>query len=198
MLLEFLFKELWIMTETELKTTLRFMVRCHGFEQVDRFLQEIRLSRHQPNSSKHRVASSDDDAATRSDKQKKAKVTALKYVEKMEFPSEKAPAIVELAKRFEDKSFLPTFGDIRIFCRIYGVDEPASKSRASAIPRIFKSIATLKTDDIQKILDDGTFSGPSRLGPIADAIRRNGRANQSAYLLSSENDAGFLIRGRVS
>lgn len=186
------------MTETELKSTLRFMVRCHGFEQVDRFLQEIRPSRHQPNNSKHRVASSHNGVVARPDTQKKAKVTALKYVEKMKLPLEKEPAIVELAKRFEEKSFLPTFRNIRIFCRIYSVDEPASKSRASAIPRIFKSIATLKTDDIQKILDDGTFSGPSRLGPIADAIRHGGRANRSAYSLSSENDAGFLIRGRVS
>ena len=168
------------MTETELKSTLRSMVRCYGFERVNRFLQEIRLSRHQPESSEHCMASSDNGVAARPDKQKKAKVTAPEYVEKMECSSEKEPAIVELAKRFEGKSFLPTFGDIRIFCRIYGVDEPASKSRASAIPRIFKSIATMEADDIQKILDDGTFSGPSRLGPIADAIRRNGRANQSA------------------
>ena len=71
---------------------------------------------------------------------------------------------------------MPTFGDIRIFCEVYGIDEPASKSRASAIPRIFKFIATMSSDEVQGILDDGMFSGPSRVGPIADAIRENGRA----------------------
>ena len=85
--------------------------------------------------------------------------------------------VVELAGRFQDKSFLPTFGDIANFCHFYQIDKPASKSRASAIPRVFKFIASMEADDVRIILDQGMFSGPSRLGPIADAIRRNGRAS---------------------
>ena len=70
---------------------------------------------------------------------------------------------------------MPTFGDIRNFCQVYGIDEPASKSRASAIPRVFKFMATMSDEEVQGILDGGMFSGPSRVGPIADAIRANGR-----------------------
>ena len=65
----------------------------------------------------------------------------------MELPLEKEPAIVALANRFQDKSFLPTFGDIANFCQIYGIDEPASKSRASAIPRVFKFIASMEAKE---------------------------------------------------
>ena len=96
----------------------------------------------------------------------------------MDCDLEKSPAsaLLELAKRFQDKTFLPTFGDIRNFCQVYGIDVPASKSRASAVPRVFKFIAKMDSSEIQRIVDDRLFSGPARLGPIADAIRKNGRA----------------------
>ena len=163
------------MTNAKLKDTLRVIVSQYGFEQVDRSLREIRFADRQPKSSKQNKVLSDNEAVTKPQK-KRTKVNAPEYVAKMELSAEKEPIAVELANRFEDKAFLPTFGDIRNFCQIYGIDEPASKSRASAIPRVFKFIATMETDEIQTILDDGMFSGPSRLRPISDAIRRNGRA----------------------
>ena len=105
------------------------------------------------------------------------KATAPEYVSKLDLVSEKVAPVVDLAERFERKAFLPTFGDIAHFCQMYGIEVPASKTRASAIPRVFKHIASMETEEIQRILDDGLFSGPSRLGPIADAIRRNGRSS---------------------
>lgn len=111
-------------------------------------------------------------------KKRSVKTTAPEYVSKLELASKKAP-VVDLAERFERKAFLPTFGDIARFCQLYGIEVPASKTRASAIPRVFKHIASMETEEIQRILDDGLFSGPSRLGPIADAIRRNGRSSSA-------------------
>ena len=110
-------------------------------------------------------------------KKRSVKATASEYVSKLELSLEKEAPVVELAERFERKAFLPTFGDIAHFCQMYGIEVPASKTRASAIPRVFKHIASMETEEIQRILDDGLFSGPSRLGPIADAIRRNGRSS---------------------
>ncbi len=172
------------MTEAKLKDTLRSMVSQYGFEQVDRSLREIGFSYRQPDSSKPNSTPPDNGEATQP-KKKRAKVTAPQYVAKMNLSSEKEPAAVELAKRFEDKSFLPTFGDIRNFCQVYGIAEPTSKSRASAIPRVFKFIAAMESDDAQKILDYGMFSGPSRLGPIADAIRAYAPARERASSTST-------------
>ena len=166
------------MNEAKLKDTLRLIVRQYGFEQVDRSLREVRLADRQLKSSKQSKVLSDNDAATRPEK-KRIKVKASEYVAKMELCSEKEPIVVELADKFEKKVFLPTFGDIRNFCQIYGIDEPASKSRTSALSRVFKFIASMETNEIQRILDDDMFSGPSRLEPIADAIRRSGRASRS-------------------
>ena len=158
------------MTETKLKDTLRSIVSQYGFEQVDRSLREIQFSDTQPDIPNQNGTPPDNLEAAKP-KRKRAAVTAPQYVAKMNLSSEKEPAAVELARRFENKSFLPTFGDISNFCQVYGIAEPASRSRASAIPRVFKFIAAMEADDAQKILDYGMFSGPSRLGPIADAIR---------------------------
>lgn len=106
----------------------------------------------------------------------KPKPTAPAYVAKMDLSSDRRQAVGELAERFERKDFLPSFGSVAHFCEAYGVELPASRTRASAIPRVFKFIADLDDAEIQKISDSGMFAGPSRLGPIADAIRQNGRA----------------------
>ena len=165
------------MTKDKLKETLHELVFQFGFEQVNRSLREIRLADRQLKSSKQSKALSDNVAVMKLPR-RKPKISASEYVAKMELSSEKEPIVIELATRFESKGFLPRFGDIDYFCRFYGIVTPASRSRASSIPRVFKYIASMETGEIRRILDDGMFSGPSRLGPIADAIRRNGRARK--------------------
>ena len=166
------------MTETKLKDTLRVIVRQYGFEQVKQSLREVQTSVRQLNSPKQGKTLADNDTTTRP-KKKRVKLNALENVAKLELSSEKVPIVAELAKRFESKAFLPTFGDIRNFCQIYGIDEPASKSRASAIPKIFKFLSTMETDELQRILDEEMFSGPSRLAPIANEIRRISRVTRT-------------------
>ena len=112
------------MTEAKyLKDMLCLMVDRHGPEQVNRALREI-VSAHRRKNPNKKKASPKSNA-----KAKTKKTTALEYVAKMDLHSDKKPAMAELAKRFEEKNFLPSFGSIREFCRIYEIVEPASKSR---------------------------------------------------------------------
>ena len=164
------------MAKASLRDTLRAMVLEYGFEQVDASLREIGFS----GKPKQKAGVSNGRAVTRVATRRKPKPTAPQYVASMELPPGKGPTVVELAERFQSKSFLPTFGDIVNFCRLHGIKEPASKSRTNAIPRVFKLLASMEANEIQRILDEGMFSGPSRLGPIADAIRHNGRARAAA------------------
>lgn len=157
-----------------IEAALRPIVRQYGLGSVLESLGKIADA--QRESPVQAGGSSDADKGKKS-KKRSVKATALEYVSKLELSSEKVAPVVDLAERFERKAFLPTFGDIAHFCQIYGIEVPASKTRASAIPRVFKHIASMETEEIQRILDDGLFSGPSRLGPIADAIRRNGRTS---------------------
>ena len=151
------------MTQARLESVLRSMVRRYGFEQVNESLQEIGNSESYSVKSNHKAMPTTKLADTQANK-RNLRITAPQYVAKMDIPSEKRSSVVELARRFDHKSFLPTTGDIANFCHIYRLDKPASKSRASAIPRVFKHIASMDADSIQRILNEGMFSGPSRLG----------------------------------
>ena len=126
----------------------------------------------------------------------RSKPSAIDYVGKMPLPPDKAQAMERAAQRFEDKSFLPSIADIREFSRVYSIDLGKSVSRTSAIPRIFTFLAAMDTDQVSKMLDEDTFSGPARLGPIADAIRNRSagrlrtRYPDSAQRMSDKVAAG--------
>ena len=118
-------------------------------------------------------------------KKRSEKATAPEYVSKLELSSEKIAPVVELAERFEHKAFLPTFGDIAHFCQMYGIEVPASKTRASAIPRVFKHIAAMETEEIQRILDDGLFSRPIAFGAYCGCNPAQWQKQHPCCLLSS-------------
>ena len=123
-----------------------------------------------------------------------SKVTATEYVSKLELPPEKKHVLGVLAERFERKKFMHSFGDIDNFCQIHRIDVPKSRSRAGAIPRIFKFLAGMEMTDIQRMLDYEMFSGPAQVAPIADAIRRNGRASRATNHTPASERASSRMR----
>ena len=162
------------MEEERLDAALRAIILQYGFERVERTLRRIHSSflaraKNEPLSG-HRP-----EPKAKTVRPPRPKVTAPAYVSKLQIPADMHPLLAELAQRFDDRTFLPTMGDIRNFCLIYGIDQPASTSRMSAIPRIFERLSQLTPAEIQSMLRANSFSGPSRLGPIADAIRRSSR-----------------------
>jgi len=155
------------MTDSNLKKILQPIVQENGLGPVLSSLGQIADA---PFGQAERFMTAGDDIANGSN-QKRPTGSAPEYVDRMNLPVEKVVAVSELARRYQQKLFLPTFRDISSFCQTYEIQVPASNSRASAIPRVFKFLAELEPGEIQQILDDGWFSGPSRLGPIADGIR---------------------------
>ena len=171
------------MINPKLDSTLRLIVREYGLGSILEVLGKIASEHDTQSAPPLAVNGADKSAEPKKTRKRAPKPNAAEYAARMDLRPDKQSAVVALAERFERKDFLPTFGDIRNFCEISGIDVPASKTRASAIPRVFKFLANeMDADEVQRILDDGMFSGPSRLGPIADAIRRNGRASRTSRL----------------
>ena len=159
------------MKPPSLKTELRSLVSRYGIERVSREVDKIAASVRRAADGKH-----DPNRATRENGRQRPRTTAPEYVGKMDISSDRRTAMLALAARFDEKSFLPAWVDIRHFCEMYGIETPASRSRAGAIPRVFRFLAGMEPCELRKLLDRRTFSGPSRLGPIAEAIRQHGRA----------------------
>lgn len=162
------------MTYDALDSKLRSMINRFGYERVEKSLREIGHSESAARGVVPEQRSSGGGTSTRTNS-RRPRPTAVEYVSRMKLPTDRKRMLAEAAERFENKSFLPTSGDIRNFCGLYGVEQPVSGSRASAVPRLFKFMATMDPDELAKILRSGMFSGPARLGPIAEAIRNAGR-----------------------
>jgi len=116
------------------------------------------------------------------------KLSAVDYVNKMILPREKVEIMKYVAQRFEERKFLTNTADIREFCRIYDVELGKSVTRTGSIPRVFTFLAAMDTAKIARMLDEGTFSGPARLGPIADAIRNRSTGRSDAFIPAQNND----------
>lgn len=153
---------------------LRLLVGRHGIKAVK--LELRRLETEQRPTRKL-----DRDAQTKV-RRHNGRAKATEYVGKMDIDDGRRPAVLTLAERFEAKSFLPSGADISNFCTIYGIAEPVSKSRAAAIPRVFKHLATMDAKDVETLVANNAFSGPTRLEPIAEAIRQHGRAARRARI----------------
>lgn len=150
------------MVHDGLTETLRVLVRRHGMSSILRHLANVQSTIDQSASAL---------SSPRARNASKGKLSAEDYVYRMALPSEKAELMKRAAEHFERKSFLPTIADIREFWRVHGVEPTKTTSRAGAVPRVFTFLATMDSAKIAKILDDGAFSGPAQLAPIADAIR---------------------------
>ena len=147
------------MSRDQLTERLRLLVSTHGVSAVLHSLAEIES------------AKKTETPKAKNPNPFKSRPTAASYVDRMSLSSNKINVIRRVATMFDGKEFLPSLSDIQEFATVFGFDLPKSATRASAIPRVFGFIASMDTSEIEKILDDGVFSGPARLGPIADAIR---------------------------
>ena len=159
-----------------LEELLRAIVRHYGFARVHLTLQTLKRGEDERTGEVPRKPSSGHQrSSTRARSGSKPKVTAPLYVERLDVQPDVRELLTQLAQMFEDKSFLATMADAREFCTAYGIDITSTPSRAASMPRIFRVLSSFSITDLEQIVHSTTYSGPSHLAPIADAIRRNAK-----------------------
>jgi hypothetical protein len=87
--------------------------------------------------------------------------------------------LLELATRFENRQFLPTIGDVQDFLGRKNVHVNTLRGRSAAVPKIIGILSDLPDESLETILRDDNYRGPSRLGPLSDAIKARGTAIRS-------------------
>ena len=151
----------------ELDEQLRLLVQQYGIAEVQRRLRVIMGPR---------LRSS-------------ARKSARDCVTGMELQSNKKERLLTLAQLFEEKRFLPKTADIRNFFGAYGPAPMKFKSRQDAILQTFRFLSSLSDEQLDRIINEGSFAGPSELGPIADAIKA-----KSADMRHADDSASSAIR----
>ncbi len=77
-----------------------------------------------------------------------------------------------LFSRFQNRTFLPEFKNVKHFSNKHGFDLGKVKSRKEAIPTLFKKIASLNVEALSEIINTFKEGEYSSLGIIADEIMK--------------------------
>jgi hypothetical protein len=92
-----------------------------------------------------------------------------------------------IATKYDDKGFLPRLGDIREFVAMMGGERRSIKDRSEGFRLFLESTKDLPLDQLQQIATNESFSGPSQLGPLSDAIGASGEARRQQRLASQNS-----------
>lgn len=145
---------------------LRVLVRRWGYHYVFSRLGALKGSDTSPGES---GAGSDNGS-------KRRRLTPSDYIERIDVSSPKKNVLLQLARKFENREFLPTLGHIKDFLGTRNVHMDSLRGRSDAFVKIAEILVGLPEDNLQTMLNDENYSGPSRLGPLSDAIKARGAA----------------------
>lgn len=150
------------MSQRLLRELLVPLVRSWGAQAVRDALGEVEL---QPTSGS---------GGRRKPTKSKRKLSPSELVMKTASSAESRSNLIELAHQYEAKTFLPRVGDARHFLEMKGRPSDNLKDRDEAFRKILPVLADMPEDQLRELRNSAAHSGPSRLGPLSDAIGSTG------------------------
>jgi len=97
--------------------------------------------------------------------------SACEIVDRLDVQSVRTEPLRALAARFDAKTFLPTASDVRHFLEMRGQDSGPIKHRQDSFRKVLEVLVGMSEDELQLLQAGGTHAGPTRLGPLSDAIK---------------------------
>lgn len=114
------------------------------------------------------------------------KITASEQVLRSKVSGKHRQIILELAGRFDRKEFLPSISDVKELLIMMGYHDVMIRDRSDSFRRLLRVFQELPLDQLKRIADSPRHSGPSKLGPLSDAI--SSAAASIPRLRPPEND----------
>jgi len=167
------------MKSNQLEKTLASLVANYGHRKVQNKLDSMKPGRLYPARRERpdRLAKRTYSGTQTKPARRRDAVTVAESLELND--AEKKTIIVDMAKRYEAKEFMPHVGHVRAFLESLGKDVSRIKSRQQVTVSVFKKLAGMETSALRDIQERGLYGPPITLGPIADAIGRFGRSRRS-------------------
>lgn len=96
---------------------------------------------------------------------------AAYLVKKQDISHKKKDILYVIAKKYDEKAFLPRLSDVRNFITMSGGDTKVNiKDRNSAFRVLLNLIENFSDKQLELLLQSADRSGPTRLAPISEAI----------------------------
>lgn len=111
--------------------------------------------------------------ASRSPKDKKI-LSPSEQVEKALLDPTRKQLLVQIARRYEQREFLPSVAAVTEFLMMMGADPGHLKDRLHAFRVLLRALLQLSAERLTQLANSSLHAGPSRLGPISEAIAAAG------------------------
>ncbi len=156
------------MKKTALRSLLSILVEDCGYEAVRRALEDCGPAR--------ASAPVSINASVKRARKPRPRPNAVAIVESLALPDEgKKNALMALARKYEEKRFMPNVNSVRAFLEEEGEDVSRVKSRQQVVSRVFRRLADWETDKLRQLDVRGSYGPPKSFSVIARAIEAAGR-----------------------
>ncbi len=118
-------------------------------------------------------------------RRKREKPNAASIAAKASLPNDRKLLVQELAHKFDLKEFLPSAGDIRHFLETNNEVAPTGKQRQDAFRSVLMTLSKMPADSLHQLVAEEIHRGPSRLGPLSEAMRLVGRQRNEGISLGT-------------
>ncbi len=164
------------MKEQTLTKQLATLVDSFGYENVRKNLRVIKQKK--PKAPKRSLA-----VKATSDAPARKKPTAVAVVNSLKLEDDKkCEFLLHLAKKYDDKQFMPDVGHARMFLENKNIftysKDSRIKSRLQATVKIFKKMAGMSIKELRDMEYYGLYGPPKRLETYARAIENFGRGRR--------------------
>lgn len=159
------------MKENTLRKILSALVDDFGYQEVRKSLEGFDVGAERARASKK--------SAVESHEKPRAKPNAIAIVESLTVKEEgKRDILMTLAKKYEEKAFMPNVNSVRAFLDQQGQDVSRIKSRQQAVSVVFKCLADWETQSLHELYIRGLYGPPKSLSVIAESIENMGQQNR--------------------
>ncbi len=93
----------------------------------------------------------------------------------------KKSVLMALAKKYEEKAFMPNVNHVRAFLEQEGKDVSRIKSRGQVVSTVFECLAAWETRKLRELDTRGLYGPPKSLSVIARSIESFGRRNRRGH-----------------
>lgn len=123
------------------------------------------------------------------------KRSSVAYVVRLNLPERRRALLLDMATLFDRRELLPTAADVRNFVQMRSGRRVDIKQRSDAFRRLVDVALDMPEDQLERLVKGGGHGGPSRLGPLSDAIKMAGEAARAEgrYGLRAAGGAGPVL-----
>ena len=112
----------------------------------------------------------------------RAKPNAIAIVDSLVLPDEgKKSVLMTLARKYEEKAFMPNVNHVRAFLEQEGKDVSRIKSRGQVVSTVFKCLADWETPRLRELDTRGLYGPPKSLSVIAKSIESFGQRSRRSH-----------------